>query len=99
MDRDCQGRKEQIPQYHRRGDQTQVKGEAEEGEEGKAVIEMIPNMQWAHDVMTGQKSFPTFNRKGEDKGFKELFEKEMKKRQNDRSEGGEYDKRRSVIVP
>ena len=40
---------------------------------------MIPNMQWAHDVMTGQKSFPTFYRKGEDKGFKELLEKEMKK--------------------
>ena len=40
---------------------------------------MIPNMQWAHDVMIGQKSFPTFNRKGEDKGFKELLEKEMER--------------------
>ena len=37
MDRDCQGRKEQVSQHHRRGDQTQVKGEAEEGEEGKTV--------------------------------------------------------------
>lgn len=43
------------------------------------MIKMIPNMQWAHDVMTGQKSFPTFNRKGEGEGFKELLEKEMEK--------------------
>ena len=43
------------------------------------MIEMIPNMQWAHDVMTGQKSFPTFNRKGGDEGFKEILEKEMEK--------------------
>lgn len=87
MDRDCQGRKEQISQHHRRGDQTQVKGEAEEGEEGKTVTKMIPNMQWTHDVMTGQKSFPTFNRKGEDKGFKELLEKEIEKVKEEKNEG------------
>ncbi|MEE3409305.1 MAG: hypothetical protein VZQ95_07940 [Erysipelotrichaceae bacterium] len=43
------------------------------------MIKMIPNMQWTHDVMTGQKSFPTFNRKGEGEGFKELLEKEMER--------------------
>ena len=88
MDRDCQGRKEQISRHHRRGDQTQVKGEAEEGEEGKTVIKMIPDMQWAHDVMTGQKSFPTFNRKGEDKEFKELLEKEIEKVKGEKNEQG-----------
>lgn len=87
MDCDCQGGKEQVSQHHRRGEQTQVKGEAEEGEEEKTVTKMIPNMQWAHDVMTGQKSFPTFNRKGEDKGFKELLEKEIEKVKEEKNEG------------
>ena len=39
----------------------------------------IPNMQWTHDVMTGQKSFPTFNKERKGEGFKELLEKEMEK--------------------
>ena len=50
------------------------------------MTKMIPNMQWAHDVMTGQKSFPTFNRKGEDEGFKEILEKEIEKLKGEENE-------------
>lgn len=43
------------------------------------MVKTIPDMQWAHDIMTGQKPFPAFNKKGEDKGFRKLLEKEMEK--------------------
>lgn len=41
------------------------------------MIETIPNMQWAHDVMTGQKPFPTFNKERKGEGFKEILDKAM----------------------
>ena len=50
------------------------------------VIKKIDGMQWASDVMNGQKQFPTFNKDQDDSdAFAEIFETECsKERSNDK---------------
>ena len=43
------------------------------------MINAIPDMAWAADIMTGRKPFPTFNKERKDEGFKEVLDKEMEK--------------------
>lgn len=43
------------------------------------MINAIPDMAWAADIMTGQKPFPTFNKERKGEGFKELLEKEIER--------------------
>lgn len=44
------------------------------------MVKTIPDMQWAHDIMTGQKPFPTFNKERKDEGFKEVLDKAMEEK-------------------
>lgn len=41
------------------------------------MINTIPDMAWAADIMTGQKPFPTFNKERKGEGFKEVLDKAM----------------------
>ncbi len=53
------------------------------------MIDPAPGMQWAADVMTGQREFPTFNKadKSEPEGFKDIFDRELAKIAEKRNEG------------
>ena len=43
------------------------------------MINAIPDMAWAADIMTGRKPFPTFNKERKGEGFKEVLDKGMEK--------------------
>ena len=48
------------------------------------MIKPIPGIWYAVDILNGQKPFPAYNKKEENKGFKELLEKEMEKAENEK---------------
>ena len=44
------------------------------------MINAIPDMAWAADIMTGRKPFPTMQKPKKGEGFKEVLDKEMEKK-------------------
>ena len=50
------------------------------------MIKPIPGIWYAVDILNGQKPFPTFNKKGEDKGFKEILDKEIERLKGEKRE-------------